>query len=492
MDAGKRLASLEQQLAERDAQNRALVAKLAEADLQIAQLRHQVLALTHQLAELTRKLGQNSDNSNAPPSSDGPGARKKPNDGNNPAKGAKKKRKRGGQPGHKGHQRGLEPPEKVDTIINLFPSHCTGCAAKLPETVDPDAKRSQTVELPPLRPVITEYRRHDVVCSCGHVTCADASGVPRWVFGPRLTSTVAMLSGVYHIGRRRVCRLLAELLGVSMSVGAVSNIERRISRALAVPQTEVATAVDAAAVKHADATSWLEAGKLRSLWVLAIEQATLFRIVKDGRAETIYPLFGTCSGTLVSDRGTVFSFWDPKRRQICWSHLVRKFVSFAELPGLAGRLGRRLLDLTALLFQYCRDRRTHTLTHERFRAWMQPVCQGVELALNQLANAHIKQVSGSCRDILAHVPALWTFVRRADVEPTNNHAERELRRFVLWRKNSFGAQSQRGHEFAERIMTVAHTARKQNKDIFAFIVAAYEATLAGTAMPTLLTAVNTS
>ena len=48
--------------------------------------------------------------------------------------------------------------------------------------------------------------------------------------------------------------------------------------------------------------------------------------------------------------------------------------------------------------------------------------------------AGIVQVSGACTDIVEHEPALWTFVDVDGVEPTNNHAEREIRAFVLWRK----------------------------------------------------------
>jgi transposase len=93
---------------------------------------------------------------------------------------------------------------------------------------------------------------------------------------------------------------------------------------------------------------------------------------------------------------------------------------------------------------------------------------------------------------LAHREALWTFAERSDVEPTNNHGERELRGFVLWRKRCFGAQSTRGHLFAERVMTVAHTARKQNKNVFAFLLAACEAKLARAPAPSLFAAANVS
>ena len=72
-------------------------------------------------------------------------------------------------------------------------------------------------------------------------------------------------------------------------------------------------------------------------------------------------------------------------------------------------------------------------------------------------------------DIIAHKDALWTFVDRLDVEPTNNHAERELRAFVLWRKRSFGTQSDRGNRFAERIMTVVHSLRKQMQPVLPYL-----------------------
>jgi transposase len=71
------------------------------------------------------------------------------------------------------------------------------------------------------------------------------------------------------------------------------------------------------------------------------------------------------------------------------------------------------------------------------------------------------------------------------VEPTNNHAERELREFVLWRKRSFGTQSERGNRFAENLMTVAHTARKQNRNVLEFLTACCAAKAAKATAPSL-------
>lgn len=84
----------------------------------------------------------------------------------------------------------------------------------------------------------------------------------------------------------------------------------------------------------------------------------------------------------------------------------------------------------------------------------------LELLFERGRAAKLALVSGSCAGMLAHRAAPWTFVDKEGVEPTNNHAA-----FVLWRKRSFGTQSERGNLFAERLMTVAHTARKHGNSI---------------------------
>lgn len=70
----------------------------------------------------------------------------------------------------------------------------------------------------------------------------------------------------------------------------------------------------------------------------------------------------------------------------------------------------------------------------------------------------------------------------------HSHAEREIRAFVLWRRRSFGTQSARGNLFAENLMTVAHTARKQNRNVLQFLTACCTAQRDGTAAPSLFAA----
>ena len=91
-----------------------------------------------------------------------------------------------------------------------------------------------------------------------------------------------------------------------------------------------------------------------------------------------------------------------------------------------------------------------------------------------------------CRNLLEWWPALWTFARVEGVEPTNNAAERALRPAVLWRKGSFGTQSDAGSRFVERIMTVVATCKQQGRDLLDFLVMAITAARLGLPPPSLV------
>jgi transposase len=474
------VAELEHLRAALAAEQAALAAERARS----AELEARIEKLERELAKALELLGQNSSNSNRPPSSDPPTdkqAKKKP-----------KLRKRGAQKGHRGSRRELLPPEQVDEVVDMFPKECRSCWQPLPEVPDEFAKRYQLTDLRPLAVHTTEWRRHAVVCPCcGYRTRAkyDPDVIPRFSFGPKLMAVVALLTGVYHLSRRQTVHLLGELLGVRMSLGSVSAIEKRVSEAVEPAVDEAMDSARAAPVKHADGTSWLLSGALLSLWVVATAAVTVFRVLPNGQATTLRDdLFGRVRGILVSDRATALKFWAMDRRQVCWAHLIRKFVKYSERAGPAGEAGKELLQYTGVMFEYWSQFRAGDLSRETLVERMAPVRSQVEALLERLARKGLDGVSGSCADILEHRQALWTFIDRPGVEPTNNHAERELRGLVLWRRRSFGSQSERGTRFAARMMTVAHTARKQGRQVLDFLVACCTPRPEGDPAPSLLAA----
>ena len=481
-DAATIIRDLREELRKRDVDLAKRDADLAVRESEIQKLRVEVERLAALVAALKERLGQNSSNSSKPPSSD------KPSDKQKKKKRGKGKRKRGGQKGHKGHHRARLSESQVDEIVDHFPPQCENCWESLPQTPDPNASWHQTTEIPPIKPHTTEDRWHEVECPCcQHRTRAQrAADFVASQFGPRLSSIIAMLTGVYHVSRRGTQRLLSDLLGVAISLGGISNVEARVSDALKPGVDEAWAQIPDAKAKHTDGTSWKMSALPMQLWTIATTAVTVFKILADGSKNSLRPLFGKLKGILISDRAKALTFWAMERRQVCWAHLIRRFVSFSERDGPAGAMGRDLLEASGIMFAYWHDYREKRLSRKAFLHRMAPLRERIEALLERAASAGIERMSGSCADILEHRAALWNFVDKRDVEPTNNHGERELRAFVLWRRRSFGTQSERGNAFAENIMTVVHTARKQQRDVLPLLTGYCEAAWSGTEPPRLV------
>lgn len=103
-------------------------------------------------------------------------------------------------------------------------------------------------------------------------------------------------------------------------------------------------------------------------------------------------------------------------------HLLRKFVAFSERAGPSATFGCELLNYTGILFEYWHDYQAGRLDRATFPAWIAPVRAQVEDLLERAVASNIERLAGSCADILEHRLALWTFVDRDDVQPTNNHS----------------------------------------------------------------------
>ncbi|MDP1961518.1 MAG: IS66 family transposase, partial [Reyranella sp.] len=359
-------------------------------------------------------------------------------------------------------------------------------------------RQEQVVELPPVVAEVTEYRLERHHCSlCGETTegvrPADA---PKGGFGPRLMAFAAMLTGVYHISRARTVQLLRDGFGVRISTGALSTCERRVTDALAASHGEAQRHVEAAATRYVDATTWFSNGARAAVWVVATATVTLLAITAQASRKALLGLIGRVTGRVVCDRATVFNVWTGSSRQTCWAHLLRYFEAMSQRDGPSARIGERLCTMTLAMFSLWHDFKRGELTRAALRAAIheprgqpepQVFTERVREVLTEGTTCGHLETEGTCRNLLdKHWEALWTFIEVDDVEPTNNHAERELRSTVMWRQRSFGSQSERGDHFAERIGTVARTLRKQQRPLHAFLVDSLETAANGRPAPTLV------
>src|SRR5918999_1967657 len=453
-----------------------------EAQAYIQALEARVAALEATIAALQEQLTQTSRNSPRPPSSDPPSSPR--------PKRPRSQRRRGGQPGHPGQTRTLIPVEDVDQIVPLKPEQCQGCQAPLWGD-DASPFRHQVIELPPIEPVVTEYQWHQLVCpDCGETTRAPwPAGVPSGTFGPRVHATVALCTGSYRLAKRTTQQVMAELFGVPMSVGSISQSEKTTTAVIAEPVKEAWDYVEAQSVAHLDETSWREGGKRAWLWVAVTSLVTAFviRLSRGGQVARELLGEGFC-GILVTDRYSAYNWYAVRWRQLCWSHLLRDFEAIRGRGGVSEEIGDALLEQAHQMFEWWHRVREGTLARSTFRSYMTPLRREVERLLEVGSQCGVAKTEGTCREILKRREALWTFVQVEGVEPTNNMAERAIRPGVQWRKGSFGTQSEDGSRFVESMMTGVATLKQQKRNVLDYLIAAHEAGLRGEAAPSLLPA----
>jgi len=444
-----------------------------------AALRAQFAALERRIADLQERVNRNSTNSSRPPSSDPASVKRRP-----PA--APSGKKRGGQPGHRHHPRALVPPEQLRRVIECKPQECRRCGHEL-HGDDSRPIRHQVAEVPPVRPVVDEYRLHRLTCPrCRTSTCATLpAAVPAGAFGPRLRAILSVLAGAYRLGKRPIRQLASDLLGLSISAGMICRLERRGAAELEAPVDGLRRYVRAATAAHIDETSWWQGRDKMWLWAAITKGATVFTIAKSRGAEVARGLLGTDRRKVViSDRFKSYAW--VERRQFCWAHLRRDFQAMIDRGGEAAEVGRRLLDHSDLLFGWWHRVRDGTLARSSFRLYGSWLRHWLRDELRLGAACGCTRTAATCRELLAGEAHLWTFVRVEGIEPTNNHAERALRHGVIYRKLSGGTDSEAGSRFVERMLSVVATCRQQGVNILDYLTRCYQAHLDGQAAPSLI------
>ncbi len=179
---------------------------------------------------------------------------------------------------------------------------------------------------------------------------------------------------------------------------------------------------------------------------------------------------------------------------MCWAHLRREFIKISERPGVSAELGTALVKQQEKLFELWHRVRDGTLKHCELQLLVQPIRNSIKFSLQEAADYEIGSVEKTplaktvrtCRQILKVEPALWLFLTVEGVEPTNNAAERAIRPAVIWRRTSFGSQTQADSRFVQRMLTVVTTLKSQRRNVLDFMVSAVSAARANSPAPSLL------
>jgi transposase len=169
-------------------------------------------------------------------------------------------------------------------------------------------------------------------------------------------------------------------------------------------------------------------------------------------------------------------------------HLKRDFQKLVDRGGPAARLGQKLQRVGERVFEEWHLFRGGTFGRRALQNHLDGPARELERRLRSGRRCADAKAATFCENLLGLLPAAGRFVVTDGVEPTNNHAERLLRRGVLWRRTAFGCTSEAGCRFVERLLTVVQTRRLQGRSVLRYLYEALVAHRDGLPAPSLLSA----
>lgn len=446
----------------------------------IHQLSQRVDKLEKENRELRERLNTDSNNSSKPPSSDFKRNKKhKKKSSGNPS---------GGQKGHPGHFRQLIEETEVDEIVSCEAfSACERCGGNVQSRGG--YMRHQVHELPEIKLHVTEYRiAHGECCCCSQKQLANLpEGLSFGITGPRLTSLMSMLVAKYQLSRRGLQEFLAQHLNFKISLGTIFNKQRLVNQVLEAPVNALLPVIKQEVCTNIDETSHRQSGENHWLWVVTGKQAAYFEVTASRGKKIVKTLMEGSESIVISDRYAAYNYFDGQR-QLCWSHLVRDFTRLEQKEDkVLSRIGKGLLECESRLFLLWHRFKKLKLSREELQRQTTPVIRMIGEYLEQGSyTAPELKMSRFCKNILERFSALWTFLNVEGVEPTNNHAERCLRPWVIWRKKYFGTQSDYGSEYVARSASMLMTSKLQQKNPFLYLTQAIRHQFSGKEIPLLL------
>jgi transposase len=142
-----------------------------------------------------------------------------------------------------------------------------------------------------------------------------------------------------------------------------------------------------------------------------------------------------------------------------------------------GQLGRKLRRALADVFQIIKqpDRDLNDLA--TLRPDLAQLRSRIHQLLQEGSRCRDPKTRRFCQGLLDHEAALWTFTRLTGVPATNNAAERALRHAVIWRRQSYGTQTDHGDRAVERLLTIRETCRLRGRRMHDYLATAITAAL---------------
>ena len=400
---------------------------------------------------------KNSRNSSTPPSKDQ----------NRPFKSKSLReqtgKKPGGQTGHEGNT--LKMVSNPDFIINHIPDYCSCCGQSLKEVPSELQEKRQIIDLPEIKPKITEHRIYQKQCSCGHITkCTPTEGLKnRIIYGNNIAGLNAYLSVRQYIPFKRLQEIFFDIFSIGISEGGLHELLKRVTKKAYPVYEQIKGKIVRSEIVGSDETGTKINGANKWIWTWQNPELTFITVSNNRGTDTINNNFekGFAHSILVHDCWKSHFKTEALSHQVCIAHLLRELNGLSEQYKNSWSEEFRQLLLKALEYKKQLNPEDYLQPQKRtlfFESWLDSIIE--------------KGIDPNQKDLIAfqkrmrkYKSFILTFLHHPKVPPDNNGSERAIRNIKVKQKISGQFKSYDGATTFAILRSVTDTAIKNDQNV---------------------------
>lgn len=291
-----------------------------------------------------------------------------------------------------------------------------------------------------------------------------AANVPHGQLGLNALVTAVILRVRHRLPYRQIAQLLSDLPGLYVSPGGIVKQVKRLARWLDEKYRDLIRRMRASPYVHADETGWRIDGRNFWLWVFTDPTFTLYHVDESRGGKVPLKLLGRAfDGTVIADFYSAYNRVNGKKQR-CLTHLMRELRELKAAD-------RRFADcpLSRRLMRWCREAlRLKKRQAELAQADDERKVLRLEARLDELVRSRWEHADATrlCQRLRRHRQEMTRFLWEAELDGTNNAAERALRPAVVMRKITGGSRSNEGAAAWAKLASLVRTADQRGLGVY--------------------------
>lgn len=413
--------------------------------------------LENKITELENQLNKNSSNSSQPPSLDNNFSVKK-----NQSLRQRSGKRAGGQKGHKGQTR--KQADNPDKVVSCRPDKCSNCNKDLSKEKGKIVAKKQEVDIPPIKPIITEFQQEEIKCSCG---CLNKGEFPNHIkspfqLGQNLKSFVVYLNTSHYIPYHRLSLIIDDLLNVRISQGTIDNTLEYFHQQGIPIYNSILEDIKKQKWTGSDETGARVKGKNWRQWVWQNRVGSFYAIEQSRGYAVVEKYFGIdYIGALIHDCWSAQNNTVAGGHQLCHPHLLRDLIFCMEVEK-----SKWAYDIKQLLL--ASEKARDIIWQDNFNSELrQKIIKQYQDKLEQLISRFVvgKETNRLRKRFKKHQAKIFHFMNDPNIPWHNNSSEQAIRNSKLHQKISGCFRSVKGAKRRSVILSIIETCKKRNLNV---------------------------